>query len=154
MKKLVLSIAIVLLSLNGFSQDNNDYLNLTREVIKTEKKAAIKEIMKLSTSESEAFWKLYTEYQQATYLIQNKRIANIKDFAANYENLTDEKADELLTKGMDFKIEILQLKKVYYAKFKEIIPAGEAAKFFQAEDKIDSLINAELSLEIPLLETK
>ena len=87
-------------------------------------------------------------------LVQNKRIANIKDFAANYENLTDEKADELLTKGLDYKLEIIKLKKKYYKQFKKIIPVGEAAKFFQAEDKIDNLINAQLALDIPLLETK
>lgn len=154
MKKTVITIAIVLLSINGFSQDSNDYLNLTRQAIKTEKEIAIKEIMQLSKSESEAFWKLYAEYQQATYLIQNKRIANIKDFANNYGNLTDEKADEIVTNGLDLRIKILKLKKTYYAKFKKIIPAGEAAKFFQAEDKIDTLINAELALEIPLIETK
>ena len=88
------------------------------------------------------------------YLIQNKRIAIIKDFSEHYDNLTDEKADELWTNSISYSQEILKLKKSYYNKFKKILPAGKAARFFQAENKIEAMVNAALAMEIPFIETK
>ena len=154
MKKLFFAITIIFFGTQLMAQSDNDYLELAREVLKTEKKAAIAEIMQLTDDESQPFWNLYNEYQGKLYLVQNKRIDIIKDFIENYETMTDEKADELWTNSMSYSQEILKLKKSYYTKFKKILPAGKAARFFQAENKIEALINAELAFDIPLIETK
>jgi hypothetical protein len=78
----------------------------------------------------------------------------IKDYAENYEGMTNEKADELWTSFMGFKQEVLTLSKQYYKKFKKILPAGKAAKYFQAENKIATLVDFELAAELPFIETK
>ena len=54
---------------------------------------------------------------------------------------------------MGYQSGLLALKKGYYKKFKKILPAGKAVRFFQAENKIETLINAELALEIPMIES-
>jgi len=154
MRKLILVTAIIMLSIQSYAQTENDYLEISRDILKVEKKAAIADIMKLTDEESVVFWELYNEYESKNYLIQNKRVAIIKDFADSYENLSAEKADELLLKSFEFEAEVLKLNKTYYKKFKKIIPVGEAAKLFQALGKIDKLVNAQLALEIPLLEAK
>ena len=152
MKHILLLTALIIMPFCK-AQTDNDYLEVSRDVLKTEKKAAIAEVMELSDAESQPFWNLYNEYQSALYLIENKRIDLIKDYADNYENLSEEKADELWNGAMSYESELLKLKKKYYKKFKKILPAGKAAKYFQAESKIESLINASLSLEIPMIET-
>jgi len=154
MKSLLSFIVVAILSISAYAQAENDYLEIAREVLKTEKKAAIAEIMQLSETESQPFWTLYNEYQGKLYLVQNKRINIIQDYAENYETLTDEKADELWLASQAYKTEILKLEKIYYKKFKKILPVGKAARFFQAENKIETMINANLALEIPLIETK
>ncbi len=154
MKTLFSFIALVVISVSSDAQTENDYLEIAREVLKTEKKAVIAELMQLSKEESQPFWNLYNEYQGKLYLVQNKRINIIRDYAEHYETLTDEKADELYTKSMAFQQEIMKLEKQYYKKFKKILPAGKAARFFQAENKIETMIDANLALEIPLIETK
>lgn len=154
MKKILVVAAALILSLSVNAQTDNDYLELTRDVLKVEKKAAVTEAMQLSEVESQPFWNLYNEYQSALYLVQNKRIDIIKDFSENFESLSDEKADELLISSMKYEQELLKLKKKYYAKFKKILPAGKAARFMQLEGKIETLIDASLALEIPLIETK
>ena len=154
MKKLLSILSIAFIATAIHAQSANDYLELARDVLKTEKKAAIAEVMQLSETESTPFWELYNEYQGKHYLIQNKRIAIIKDFAENFENLTDEKADQLWINAQAYSQEDLKLKKQYYNKFKKILPAGKAARFFQAENKIETMIDAQLALEIPLIETK
>ncbi|HBH49553.1 MAG TPA: hypothetical protein DDX98_12980 [Bacteroidales bacterium] len=154
MKKILLSLVAVAFAFTVNAQSENDYLEIARDVLKTEKKSAIAEVMQLTDAESTTFWELYNEYQGKLYIVQNKRIAIINDFAKNYENLTNEKADELWVNTMKYKQEVLKLKKTYYAKFKKILPAGKAARFMHAENKIETMINAQLALEIPLIETK
>lgn len=155
MKKTVLvSLAIIFSSVQLFAQSEDDYIEIVRDVLKTEKKVAIAEVMELSDTESGPFWELYNEYNFEMSKVQNQRISLIKDFASNYENMTDEKADELWTSALSYQQQILKLKKKYYKNFKKIMPAGKAAMYFQAENKIEALINASLAMEIPFIETK
>jgi hypothetical protein len=154
MKKVLVVVAAIALSISMNAQTANDYLELTREVLKAEKKAVVTEAMQLTEAESQPFWNLYNEYQGALYLVQNKRIAIIKDYANNFEAISDEKADELWIGSMKYMDELLKLKKSYYAKFKKLLSPSKAVRFMQLENKIETLIDAHLALEIPLLETK
>ena len=71
MKKLLSILSVVLISTAIYAQSENDYLELARDVLKTEKKAAIAEVMQLTEVESTPFWTLYNEYQGKLYLVQN-----------------------------------------------------------------------------------
>jgi hypothetical protein len=153
MKKIVLVLStFLLLSAPIFAQTVDDYIELVRDVLKMEKKAVIADAMMFTEAESGPFWELYNEFELAMNKVQNKRIAIIKDFASNYENMTDAKADELWVNSLAYQQELLKLKKSYYGKFKKILPAGKAAKYFQIDNKIETLVNAELALQIPVVE--
>ena len=154
MKTLYTFLFAFTISIAVNAQTDNDYLEIARDVLKTEKKAAIASAMNLSEEESTPFWNLYNEYQGKVYLVQNKRIAIITDFVENFESLSDEKADELYTGSLAYQTELLKLEKSYYKKFKKILPAGKAARFFQIENKIETMIDAQLALDIPLIEVK
>ena len=82
------------------------------------------------------------------------QVAIIMDYAENFDKLTNEKADELWTSYMNVQTEYLKIQKKYYKKFKKVLPAGKVAQYFQAENKINTLIDAQLSLEIPFMELK
>jgi len=148
---LVLIVGIVS-SLFSFGQSVNDYLELQRSVLSTEKKAAITEVMNLSESESGPFWTLYNEYEAAKYKLENGNYELIMDYAENYSNMTDEKADELMSRFLANEMKIRKLKTQFYKKFKKVLPAGKAARFMQVDNKIDVIIDAELASEIPLIE--
>ncbi len=153
-KSILMSLAIIFSTVQLFAQSENDYIEIVRDVLKIEKKAAIAEVMALSDADSAPFWEMYNEYNFELSKVQNKRIGLIKDFAASYENMTDEKADELWHGAMSFQQEVLNLKKKYYKKFKKIMPAGKAAMYFQAENKIQTMVDASLAMELPFIQTK
>lgn len=153
-KQILLAATLLLMSLSGYAQNVDDYIEVVRDVLNTEKKAAVAQAMQLGDTESVPFWELYNEYNLETNKIHNQRIALIKDFTINYENLNDEKADELWSGMLSYQQQLLKLKKSYYKKFKKIISPGDAARYFQIENKIEVLINASLAEEIPLIETK
>jgi len=152
MKKNLIGIALILFGTAMFAQNDRDYLEVTREVLKTEKKASIAEAMDLTETESPAFWSLYNEYNEKMYVINTKLFDVIKDYSDNYETMTDEKATDLWSNAMNIEMELLKLEKTYYKKFLKILPGTKAVRYLQAENKIKNLVDAQLSLQIPLFE--
>jgi hypothetical protein len=152
MRKLIILFIAVFAGAQLMAQTEMDYIEVARDVLKTEKKAAIADVMQLSTEEADLFWPLYNEYNNKMYEVQNERVKVIMDYAENYETLSGEKADELWTKSMSIESQLLKLEKTYYKKFKKILPLKKTALYFQAENKIENLINAQLALEIPFIE--
>ena len=153
-KTILLATGLFMMISPVFAQTMDDYLEVARDALGTEKKVAIADNMELNDNESGPFWELYNEYNAKLFEVHTERVNIIKAFAANYESMTDEKADALWNASLDYQTKLLKLNKSYYKKFKKILPAGRAAQYFQLENKIAALINAELALEIPLLETR
>ncbi len=154
MKKLIVTTLVIFIASMAISQTTDDYVEILRSVLKTEKKAVIAEVMSLTETEATAFWPLYNEFDAKEFTVQSKRVKIIKDFVENYNNMTNEKADELWKSYISYKQELLNLNMQYYKKFKKIIPAAKAAKYFQAENKIATLVEFQLVSEIPIIETK
>ncbi len=154
MKKLLLPLVLIFLGTTLSAQSADDYIEIVRSALKTEKKAAIAEVMNLTPKQSEVFWPLYNEYTAEAYKIGSKEVKIIKDFANNYESMTDEKADQIWTDYLKYSQEMLNLNKKYYKKFKKVLPAGLVAKFFQAENKIAAIVDFQMADQIPFIETK
>ena len=151
-KTTIIALFLIVFSAGAFAQTTDDYMEVMRSVLKTEKKVAIAEAMELTKTESEPFWNLYNEYNEKMYKVQNNRIKAIKEFSDNYENLSNEKADEIWNLMLQFKAESAKLEKTYYKKFKKILPTSKAVKYFQAENKMEALISAKIAMEIPMIE--
>jgi hypothetical protein len=152
MKKLFITLSVIIFSISLSAQNTDDYMEVQRGVLKTEKKAIVADAMSFTEEESTVFWPLYNEYNDKMYTLNTKGYNLIKDYAKNFESMTDEKAVELWNENMKVKAELAKLEKTYFKKFQKIIPAKKAARYFQLESKIRTLVNAELALEIPLLE--
>jgi len=152
-RALLILAAVILATTPIMAQTFDDYLEVAREVLNADKKAIVADTMELSEAESAPFWALYNVYNAELYKVHTKRVNIIKDYAANYETLTNEKADELWKATMSYKKELLSLNQSYYKKFKKIISANKTVLYFQVENKIDALITAELAEAIPLVIT-
>lgn len=152
MKKLNLLFVTLIMGFAVNAQDFNDYLEVSREVLKTEKKALIAELMQFTSEESQAFWPLYNEYEQKKYTINTKYFNLIEKFAENYENMSDEVAAEVIKESIAIDMELLKLEKAYAKKFQKILTPQKTIRYLQAENKIKAMIDAELALQIPFLE--
>lgn len=136
------------------AQQSDNYLEVMRSALKTEKKAMIAEVMTLSQEETDLFWPLYNEFQGKLYETNTKYVKIVNEFAENFDNMTDEKAADLLSRVMSYDTEILKLKKSYTKKFSKILPATKVLRYMQAENKIDVLIDYEMASSVPLLEVE
>jgi len=153
MKRVLFTLVFASFGMLLWAQQTNDYIELMRSIIKTEKKAAISEVMELSTAEADLFWPLYNEYNEKRYVVNTKLVKLIEEYAENYGKMTDELATDYWKRSMAIDTELLKLEKSYYKKFLKVLNAQKTFRYFQAENKIETLILAQLALDIPLLET-
>ena len=152
MKKIILGLSFVFFAAAMMAQNTHDYMEVERAALKTEKKALVADAMELTDDESEIFWPLYNEYSDKQYVINSKVYNLIVDYAENFDTLSDEKALELWNESMKQADELSKLKKSYFKKFQKILPGKKVVRYFQVENKVWALINAQLALEIPLME--
>ena len=132
--------------------DGEQYLELMRQDLKTTKVAYMTEGMQLTAAQGEIFWPIYRDYQSSLSEIGDSRIANIKDYAAHFENMTPEKASEIMKVAFkNSKGELSLLEKTSKKVAKEIDPIT-AARFFQVENTLNLLIDLQLAGEIPLFQ--
>ena len=126
---------------------------MLRSDIQANKKAVVAEAMELTSEQSEKFWPIYNEFQLEVSKLGDQRVAIIKKYAENYDNFSNEVAENLMDKSFDLSEDELTLNKKYYKKVKDAIDAKHAGKFIQLINRMNTLIDIQLQAEIPLLPT-
>ena len=149
----ILALFVVsLIAVQAFAQESlESTIELIRSDLKTGKKAVIEKVMNFTEKEATEFWPFYREYNLELSKIGDKRIAILKDYAANYEKIDDKKAEELVKKSFGVMDERVDLMEKYYKKAAKFLGLKRAAQWIQAENQLLTLIDAKLVSETPLL---
>jgi hypothetical protein len=127
-------------------------IELLRSDLKTAKVDLVKDVLDLDGAKADAFWPVYRKYQLALDEIGDKRLALIKDYAANYTSMTDEKAKSLVKQSLDLQSKRTDLLQKYYKDFAKVLGSIDAAKLVQVEQLVNSLIDVQVGAELPLIE--
>lgn len=149
MKKL-LFILIAITFTNVIAQDVDNYIELLKSDVKADKVEIITEVMNFTDEQGDKFWPIYREFEFELDKLSDTRIANIKDFAANYDSLTDEKATGLMKTAFGFQEDRLDLNESYYSKFADALGPIIAAKYMQLEYEIQLIIDLTVNSNLPL----
>ena len=164
MKKVVLLAVVSLMVIGAVAQAQTStkakaeaespdkYIELLRSDLRNDRVTIITEAMHFTAEEGNVFWPLYREYELELMALGDKKIALIKDYADNYNTMTDEKAMELMKTSMKYDENTLKLRKNYLGKFAKILPGTKAAKFFQIDRRIAGLIDLQIASALPLFE--
>jgi hypothetical protein len=127
------------------------YIELLRSNLKTERVAIITEAMELTEKEADIFWPIYRDYDYERTKLADTRIAILKDYATNYGNLTDEKAQDIVYRVFDNERDLLDLEEKYFVRMRRELSARTAARFFQVENQLNLLIQMQISSELPIV---
>jgi hypothetical protein len=84
--------------------------------------------------------------------VGSRRLDVIIDYANHYENMTQEKAADLLDRSLIYEEQALKVKQLYIEKFRRILPATKVTRLFQLESRMDAAISLKLAEGIPLME--
>ncbi|MFV2072390.1 MAG: hypothetical protein ACC742_07025 [Thermoanaerobaculales bacterium] len=146
---LVLTLALVTPS--ALAQTADDAIELTRQVIQTERQAIVATNLGLDEAEGAIFWPLYREYRTAIQKVLDRKVGMLKSFAENFETLTDEQALQLLDDHLGYRRDLIKVQTTYAKKMRKVLPGTTVARFFQIENKMDAIIRYELASEVPLM---
>ena len=150
MRKLIWLVALVAMPALVHAQQDA-YVELLRSDVKTQRVAIITEVMQFSDSASALFWPVYREYEYEATKIGDDMLALIKDYAANYDSLSEEIAKDLASRALKIDEDELKLRKKYYKRVEKAMGSVTAAKFLQIENQIRLLIDLQIAQSLPLI---
>ena len=140
-------------SSNTREQNFRAYAMLLRADLKTQRKEIITELMQFDDEDAAKFWPIFEQYDAELSKIGDGRMELIVEYARNYENLTNDQADSLMSKAFELEVQRAQLKKKYFDRMKEALSATQATRFFLVENQIQHIIDLQISSGLPVAKT-
>lgn len=150
MKKLIALVAVLFVANTAYGQEQ--YVELLKSDLKTQKVAVITEAMALQDGQSETFWQVYRDYDYELSSIIDQRIAVIKDYAASFSSMTNEKAEELAKASFQVENDRNKLRQKYYKRFAKEISPLVGARWLMIERTINNLMDLQIATEMPLIQ--
>jgi hypothetical protein len=128
------------------------YVQLLRSDLRTEKVAIITEVMTFTEEEDAKFWPIYREYEMKLANLNDERLKGIKEYADNFDTVTDELADRLVRGALSLEERRNALKLDVYNKLKAALSAKTAARFIQVENQILLLLDLQIASSLPIVQ--
>ncbi|WP_439183996.1 hypothetical protein [Carboxylicivirga taeanensis] len=151
MKKQLLAICIFLMALSGIKAQNSDQeIDLISSILKSEIKVFFAQNMKLSTTDTETFWRIYDEFEQALKPLSHQRINLLKEIIKKEGALSDTEVDEKIALLYKTQKSRLALRIKYYKKIKKELGISVAAQFYQIDSYIFTQVAASINESIPM----
>ena len=148
---LILSFPLAV-SADGISPETRADIERSRALINDKRNTALAFNMSFTEAERAAFWPVYEQYRSAMENVNSRRLDMLVDYANHYDEMTEDKAADLLRRVMLYEEQELQVRQLYLAKFGEILPPSKVVRLYQIETRMDNAIKVQLSEVIPLME--
>jgi hypothetical protein len=132
-------------------QVNEANIQLMREDIRAERKKIVAANLPLTEAEATKFWPVYDRYIGETIKVNDVRYGLIKEYAQNYETLTDAQAASYIKRWMTLDADNTQLRLKYVPEFEKVISPKKTAMFFQIDRRVSMLIELQLASQVPLV---
>jgi hypothetical protein len=129
-------------------------MDVLREQLDLDKKAVVEANLILSESQAAAFWPIYEEYQRELEAIDAQLVKLVNEYADQYiqGSITDAIARRMIGEATALDEAEVALRKKTLLKLDGVVPAIEAARYLQIENKIRAVVRFDLADAIPLVE--
>jgi hypothetical protein len=130
--------------------DITSEVEMSRAAIQVRRQALVTAAMDLEPKESDVFWPLYREYRLEMAKVNDRFVRGLGRYLETYDSLTDETAKKMMEEYLSIERARTSVKSKYVSRFLKVLPAKKVARFFQIDNKLDAVINAELAQRVPL----
>ena len=127
------------------------YVDLLRRDVRQQKAEIMGAVMVLGADDASKFWPIYSQYDTELTKLNDQRVENIKDYARNYAQMTDAKADELIQKSLAYQKQRSDLFAKTYERVKQAVGAITAARFAQVEHQLLLIIDLQITSSLPVV---
>jgi len=128
-----------------------EYINLMRADVRQQKAEIMGSMMLLSADDATKFWPIYSDYDAQLTKLNDQRVANIREYARTYNQMTDQKADDLVQNALSYRKQRSDLLAKTYDRVKQSLGAITAARFIQVEDQLLLIIDLQIASELPVV---
>lgn len=151
MKKVLLAVLIAVFTIGAYAQSTEE-VDLVQAAFGIEKKEIVMNYVKVSEKQKAAFMEVYEKYEVERKELGKTRIDLLNQYANQWENITNEQADQWMKKVMALSIKQDKLIKKYYNKVKSVTDAKVATQFYQIEAYILTTIRYSILESIPFID--
>ena len=117
------------------------------------KRAFIEEQLDLTLQEDAKFWPIYDAHQEALQEFNQRRLDNILKYARAYDAdaLDDATAIAIAEEALDIERDEAKQMEHTFHKLKRAVPAIQAARYLQVENKLRAVVRFEQAAQVPLV---
>ena len=127
-------------------------VNLMRKDLRDQKKQVVAANLPLTGDEAAKFWPVYDAYTQETVKVNDQRYALVKEYAANYNSMTDDAAASFIRRWIGVDEAGAKLRLEWIPKFEALLGEKKAAVFFQIDRRVGLMVELQLSSQLPLIQ--
>jgi len=153
--KIRLTLALIALQLVAFSSASfaqEQFIELLRSDLQADKVAILTVSMDLNEEQSNVFWPIYRAYQLELNKLGDRRLELLRRYAKVYDALTDEDAKTLVKTMFKLEEDQTKLKKKVYGQVAKALSPAIGARFIQAEQQMQLLVQLGIAAELPLVQ--
>ena len=128
-------------------------IEMLRADLRSQRKQITAVNLPLTADEATKFWPIFDQYRREAIKPNDERWELIKDYADNYNTMTDVQAHDYMKRSTDVEEQLLALRMKYVPMIEKVISPKKTALWYQIDRRIDLLINLQLSSVIPMVDT-
>jgi len=144
------TLVFFLVAAAATAQTVKERLDLTREAVENQRRVLVSGGLPLTDKEANAFWPLYDAYERERRGVDERANRLVSDFVAADASLSDAQAGAMLDEALKVDEERLRVRRSYMERMAKAIPPRKLVRFFQLENKLDSVVRADVARQIPL----
>ena len=131
---------------------SNQDLELLRKDLRAKRKELIAANLRLTDTEAEKFWPVYEQYIKELIAINDKKFAQIQDYAENYGKMSNDQSLLFIRNWLDYDIATTQLRQKYVPIVAKVLDGKKTATFFQLDRRIAMMMELQVSSQMPLVQ--
>jgi hypothetical protein len=135
----------------ALASGEQDTLSLLRAGLRMDHREFVKASLALNDDEAKKFWTLYNQYEADMIKVHDRKWQVIQDYADNYDDVSEDKAAELVKNMFDVRQARTDVMKTYYKKVVKALSNRLAMRFVQIESVWNAASDLKLGTEIPLI---
>jgi hypothetical protein len=153
MKKFVAAVALAVAPAL-FAQTVHDEIAFTRAQIQADRQGIVAASLGLTEAQGTKFWPLYREYRQALEKPSDRVWNLFTTYGQKWDSMSSDDAKNALNEWLSAERDTIEIKQKWAKRIAKDIDPVTAARFFQIDNKLDTIIRLEAASQIPVMSAK
>jgi Spy/CpxP family protein refolding chaperone len=142
--------ALVCLAAAAAAQTVKDTLEVTRQAVESQRRVLVAGALPLTDAEADAFWPLYDAYEKERRPLDERANELVAAFLAGSASLTDAVAKAMVDEALEIDEGRMRVRRTWLGRMAKAIPPRKLVRFYQIDNKLDSVVRADVARQIPL----